>query len=181
MLIYSFLIIILDPLSAYYLLPNVKIDITSSFKPIMKSVLYMVILIPYMLRSERVKATFVNSGITIKLSRSEKSFHKPEGIRQAILALWITMGISLLTVVLDVLLGDISTSTFILQLIVGAIFCLFPYKINNGSNLTRYIYAAITILSYVFVSFATRDLSTVCSGQVKLATFLYSSQNCFSA
>ncbi len=127
----------------------------------MKSAVFLVILIPYIFRSKRVKATFVRSGITIKLSRTEKSFHKPDGIRQALLALWITIGIAIVTAVFDVLLGYMSTGTFIGQLVFSTLFGLFAYKINNGSNLTRYVYAVITILSYVLISFVTDELSTV--------------------
>ncbi len=160
-LIYALLITTFDPLAAQYFLPNIKTDYKDSISSIIKSSLYIVILTPYVLRSQRVKATFVNSMSDMKLVKSEKSLHKPNSISDALLALWVSIGIVILVSVLDLAMGNMSTGEFISQLILTIIFCLFPYKISNGSNQARYIYAAFTILTYILISFALNQLSTV--------------------
>lgn len=77
---------------------------------------------------------------------------KPEAIQKAILALWITIGASALLALVDRWLGYKSVPEFSIEILIYGAMCIIPYKISNGSNAARYVYAvmmAISVLVYL--------------------------------
>lgn len=74
----------------------------------------------------------------------------PNSVRNAVIALWITIAISAIAVLIDKLTGQITDDMFLLHLIIYALTCIIPYKISNGSNATRYVF----LILLVYVIFA---------------------------
>jgi hypothetical protein len=75
--------------------------------------------------------------------------NKPDGVKQAVIALWVTLALFSITALVNRWLGDITQGYFYFALLMYGLMCMFPYKINNRSNAARYVYAvlvAITIL-----------------------------------
>lgn len=68
----------------------------------------------------------------------------PHGVGQAIAAIWISLAVSALSALAGKLMGLSTQGEFITSLMAYAILCIFPYKLGNGSNPTRYIYAVLT-------------------------------------
>jgi len=68
----------------------------------------------------------------------------PQGINQAITAIWITIGLSLIAALINKWNGDASMGGFILYIVVYSIYCIFPYKLAKGSNPTRWVYAILS-------------------------------------
>jgi hypothetical protein len=73
----------------------------------------------------------------------------PNNVKQAVIALWLSVLISAIIAVINKLMGVIEEDTFLFYLVIYAIFCIIPYKISKGSNPTRYILLVITIFSYL--------------------------------
>ena len=76
---------------------------------------------------------------------------KPRSVHQAISLIWITIAISILTVLIDKWAGHISEGEFMFNLILYGFFCMFPYKLNNKSNAARYVYGVIVGLSLLVI------------------------------
>ncbi len=75
--------------------------------------------------------------------------NKPQTVDIAVKVIWITLGASILVTLIDKVSGHIDDATFLFALVLYGLICILPYKIYRGSNSTRYIYAVITVLSYV--------------------------------
>ena len=75
----------------------------------------------------------------------------PVGVRQAIIAIWITLAIYAISALLAKLWGISSDSDFVGALVVYALCCIFPYKLGNRSNATRYVYLVLTVISVLFM------------------------------
>lgn len=76
----------------------------------------------------------------------------PSGVRQGILAIWITLGISSLSALIAKIAGMSSQGDFVGAIIVYALLCIVPYKLSNRSNSARYVYAVITATSLLFMA-----------------------------
>jgi len=76
---------------------------------------------------------------------------KPQSISQAIYLIWGTIAISVLITLVDKWTGSTSEGEFMFNLIAYCLFCIIPYKLNNRSNATRYVYGAMVALSILFV------------------------------
>jgi hypothetical protein len=76
----------------------------------------------------------------------------PQGVRQAILAIWTTLVISALSALVAKLSGLYSQGEFIGSILVYAICCIIPYKLANRSNATRYFYVVLTAISFLFMA-----------------------------
>lgn len=73
--------------------------------------------------------------------------NKPEGVNQAIIAIWATLFLSCIVALVNKWIGDISMGEFTFTLIFYSLFVIIPYKINNGSNSARYIYLILVVLT----------------------------------
>ena len=90
----------------------------------------------------------------------------PKGVNQAVIATWATVIIYALVAVVEKRIGDISSEKFTLYLIAYGIFCIFPYKLSKGGNVTRYVFSIITVVGYLFMLGGTEGmprLDVICS------------------
>ena len=76
--------------------------------------------------------------------------NQPQGIKQAVIAIWVSLLLSAFVAVADKHSGNISSNEFMGNLIVYGLFCIVPYKISNGSNPARYIFTILTVFGYLF-------------------------------
>ena len=76
----------------------------------------------------------------------------PQGVRQAIITIWGTIAISVLSALIAKLAGLFSQGEFVFAVIVYAILCIVPYKLANRSNAARYVYLVIIAISYLFLA-----------------------------
>ncbi len=90
--------------------------------------------------------------------------HTPKEVRQAIIAIWLTIFISAVIELANYWTGNISINDFVSLALFLCILGLFPYKIAKGSNRARWIYCTLAVLSVtlslegVFESRTTIDL-----------------------
>lgn len=75
----------------------------------------------------------------------------PQGVKQAVLGVWVTIGLSVLAALINQWTGAISTDEFVGYIIFYSIFCVFPYKLNKGSNPTRWVYTILVGISFLFI------------------------------
>ena len=75
----------------------------------------------------------------------------PQGVKQAILAIWGTIAISACSALLAKVLGISTQSDFVGAILVYALLCIIPYKLSNRSNASRYVYAVITAITFLFM------------------------------
>jgi hypothetical protein len=75
----------------------------------------------------------------------------PDGVKQAVAAIWATIAISALGTAVATRLGYTSQGEMAFTLVVYGLFCIVPYKISNGSNPARYVFLILTALSLIFV------------------------------
>lgn len=75
----------------------------------------------------------------------------PQGVNQAIFLIWITIGLSIIAALINKWTGVISSGDFAFSIIFYAILCIFPYKLGNGSNSARWIYAILVVASILFM------------------------------
>ncbi len=75
----------------------------------------------------------------------------PKSISSAITSIWLTIAISAVAAVINKQIGALGSSEFIFYLFMYGIFCIFPYKISRGSNPARYIFATLTVISYLLL------------------------------
>lgn len=100
----------------------------------------------------------------------------PNTVKQAIIALWVTLAISAIIAVIDKRLGTVSDGMFCGFLFIYGVSCIFPYKLSRGSNPTRYIFAILTVIGYLTM------IGGVTNGMPKLdiiTTFLLIPVNAF--
>ena len=76
---------------------------------------------------------------------------KPTGINQAVIGIWLTIMLSAIAALVNKWLDVISMEEFIFTIILYAFLCIFPYKINKGSNATRYVYLVFFAISMLFM------------------------------
>ena len=75
----------------------------------------------------------------------------PQGINQAIIAIWVTIALSVVAALINKWTDQITTGEFVWYIIVYSLFCLFPYKLAKGSNPTRWVYAILVGVSVLFM------------------------------
>lgn len=73
---------------------------------------------------------------------------KPNSVSNAILAIWVTLGISVLSSVAGRALGQISSGAFFGSLFTYGLCAILPYKIGLGRNWARYFYAILMGLGF---------------------------------
>ena len=67
----------------------------------------------------------------------------PQGIKQAITAIWVTIFLSVIAALVNSWLGQISIGEFVWYIIIYSLYCLFPYKLAKGSNPARWVYTIL--------------------------------------
>ena len=75
----------------------------------------------------------------------------PNGVSQAIIGVWVTIGLSVVAALISRWTDVISTGMFVLYIFVYALFCIFPYKLGKGSNPTRWVYSILIAVSMLFM------------------------------
>lgn len=76
---------------------------------------------------------------------------KPDGVKQAELAVWGTLAVSALVALINKWNGAISGGEFAGTLFFYGLLCIIPYKIGRGSNPARYFYAIVTAISLLLM------------------------------
>jgi len=72
----------------------------------------------------------------------------PNTVRQAIIALWVTIALGAVIAVIDKRMGTVSEGMFCGFLFIYGASCIFPYKLSRRSNPTRYVFAILTVIGY---------------------------------
>ncbi len=74
---------------------------------------------------------------------------KPKAIKQAVFAIYLSLALSAVASIINLMIGDIPGDDFVFSIIVYGLLCIIPYKINNGSNGTRYFLLVFTVIGYL--------------------------------
>jgi hypothetical protein len=85
----------------------------------------------------------------------------PQGVKQAVLAIWATLALSALSALAAKLSGLSSQGDFVGTIVLYAILCIVPYKLANRSNATRYVYVVLTAVSFLFMAAGIGTLNKV--------------------
>lgn len=85
-------------------------------------------------------------------NKSERIMNVPNSVFQAVIAIWADLIITVIIMLFEQKLGIITYDYFIGGLIGCGIFCIFPYKIFNGSNACRYIFTVLTIIGFFMMA-----------------------------
>ena len=93
--------------------------------------------------------------------RSYQVYSIPQGVRQAVLAIWATLAVSALSALIAKLAGLSSQGEFVGFIVSYAIFCIVPYKLANRSNATRYVYVVLTAISFLFLAAGVGALNKI--------------------
>lgn len=80
-----------------------------------------------------------------------ESDESPVGVRKAVKVLWLLLAVDAVNTIIDLSVGHASMLTAVLSIIPIGLFCIFPYKIGNGSNAARYGYFVVNCLGYALV------------------------------
>lgn len=56
----------------------------------------------------------------------------PVGVKQAIVAVWITIGLSVLAALYNRWVGEITANEFVGYILTYAVVCIFPYKFKRN-------------------------------------------------
>ncbi|MFC0444220.1 hypothetical protein ACFOD1_02790 [Pseudidiomarina halophila] len=77
--------------------------------------------------------------------------YRPKEVEQAIIAIWLTIALSVLNMLVDRWMTDLPADEFAFSAAVMALFCIFPYKISKGSNTARWFYSILIGMSFVLL------------------------------
>lgn len=75
----------------------------------------------------------------------------PAGVKQAVFAVWITIGLSVLATLYNRWVGDISANEFVGYIVTYALCCIFPYKLGKGSNPARWVFTVLFAVVVLFI------------------------------
>ena len=70
----------------------------------------------------------------------------PNGVNQAITAIWITIVLGVILEFYEKFVGTMSSGALIISLAIYALLCIVPFKLAKKSNVTRYVYLIVDIL-----------------------------------
>ncbi|MFI3121177.1 MAG: hypothetical protein QX203_14475 [Methylococcaceae bacterium] len=84
----------------------------------------------------------------------------PNNVFQAVIAMWASLIIAAIMTLFEQKLGNIPNDFFAIALITIGLLSIFPYKIFNRSNVSRYIYTVWTVLS-VFHGLGSEEDPTI--------------------
>lgn len=92
----------------------------------------------------------------------------PKTVNIAIKLIWISLIISMLLSIAQWFLGDISLNDLITALVVNALMCLIPYKLARKSNISRFVFTALFVLSILFILAAGSEIQVTLLDKVDL-------------
>lgn len=72
---------------------------------------------------------------------------RPSAVNKAVVAIWFTLGLSVLGEGLNRYSGLTTTTHLVITLVLYALFALLPYRIGARRNWARYAYAVLVLLS----------------------------------
>ena len=75
----------------------------------------------------------------------------PKAVHQAIIAIWITLGLSVIAALFKQWTDVISNGELFWSIFMYALLCIFPYKLSRGSNATRWVYTILSLATIAFV------------------------------
>lgn len=75
----------------------------------------------------------------------------PKAVSQAIRWIWITIALSVLAALVNKWTGAVLMGEFVFNILIYALFCMFPYKLAKGSNPARWVYAVVTGISLLLM------------------------------
>jgi hypothetical protein len=75
------------------------------------------------------------------------TMNKPTSVSNAILAIWVTLGISVISTVVSRVTGQITSAVFFGTLLLYGLYAVLPYKISVGRNWARYFYVVNAVLT----------------------------------
>lgn len=85
---------------------------------------------------------------------------KPETVHHALIGIWLTLGLSAFSYLIDKNSGNISFGEFYFNLAMLGIMVILPYKISKGSNPARYIYAVLMVMGvFIILGGATPEMA----------------------
>ncbi|TEU23042.1 hypothetical protein [Alkanindiges illinoisensis] len=92
----------------------------------------------------------------------------PKTVNIAIKLIWISLIISMLLSIAQRFLGDISLNDLITALVVNVLMCLIPYKLARKSNISRFVFTALFVLSILFILAAGSEIQVTLLDKVDL-------------
>lgn len=78
---------------------------------------------------------------------------QPIIIKQAVIALWITLAVSVISALISWQQGEYTTADLLGYLVVYALLSIIPYRIARGGYLARDIFTALLIIGYALFFF----------------------------
>ncbi|EGN76469.1 hypothetical protein A28LD_0212 [Idiomarina sp. A28L] len=75
----------------------------------------------------------------------------PKEIEQAIFAIWICLGFYVVSALIGIWTGEISSGEFVFSVFIYALYCIFPYKLSKGSNPARWVFTIIFAMGIVLM------------------------------
>lgn len=85
---------------------------------------------------------------------------KPDTVHNALIGIWLTLGLSAFSYLIDKNSGNMSFGEFYLNLAILGIMVILPYKINKGSNPARYVYTVLMVMGvFIILGGATPEMA----------------------
>lgn len=79
----------------------------------------------------------------------EISMHRPKEVDQAVIAIWISLGISVASAIISTWMNYVTDNYFVGVIMFYALYSLLPYHIGRRSNTARWIFLVLSALSLV--------------------------------
>lgn len=92
----------------------------------------------------------------------------PKPVNIAIKLIWLSLIISMLLSVAQRVMGDIPLNDLITALLINVLMCLIPYKLAQQSNVARVVFAALFVISILFLLAVGSDIQVTLLDQVDL-------------
>lgn len=102
---------------------------------------------------------------------SHKKIDIKENIQKTINFVWLSIGLSALSQLLNIWAKLISPGAFAASILVMGIFCIIPYKLSQRSNAARYVYAVLVGMGILFILSGIDDSQTKIDIAFSLITF----------
>ncbi|MDC1507400.1 hypothetical protein N8460_06375 [Oceanospirillaceae bacterium] len=81
----------------------------------------------------------------------------PKAVNQAIIGIWITLGLSVAAAIVNQRTGALTNGEFFWCIFMYAVLCIFPYKLYKGSNTARWIYSILTGVTVAYMLLSIGD------------------------
>ncbi len=75
--------------------------------------------------------------------------YRPREVDQAVVAIWISLGISVASAIISKWMNYVTEGYFVTYIVLYGIYCLLPYHIGRGSNAARWIYTVLSAFGLV--------------------------------